>query len=1230
MNPFETYSKFIFRNVPNPNSRPGGSGDPDADDQNETPEQQAQREAEELRQRNVNEADENNRRQNQIAAAQVAPEIRAVMREAYASGNYERQRAVEEFLDGPKNANTLRNLKEKLDKMKEEDKSWEAIFTVQRDIRKKIIDLQYKTEDTMEIIPHRKQLFDSLLKEAKGLNKADAALDRDLKRLLAKLEKDKVISAAVAAGIYQAGANDPECEKLLKKYRVAIEGPNKERAEAFDALVIHKNHEKRIERQFESCTNQFNGLINKNLNKVRFLASKEKVLETASKAIGISIQQNVKLQYQEPANIDRTGLNKKLTIAKINFTSVNVRDRNGRVIDRILGMPLLDLEDENGSKIHKAMTIGRFKKWADSTNATEVVDSLQEVERLTGLAAYGINIEKGMDLFHAAWTRGQDGNLVRTPQYIQIKDIDTANKKIKLDKTVTYAPGYNEFQNNEERDELTFAEFVKWWHRYEVENSIGLQELQKNLQKYNEIENEEFSLDSKENQPIKVEVAEELRYPDESDERFIITKIDERIHLDTGTTYSFPEFFYWVKNNHVERVPSKKKTKTEVEADKHTREFIAEEEKYAKIKEESQKAAGIKHETNVDKDKIERGSGSIIHRIKDIWFTTQFLSLQDLWGMTKEVVEFVKRRHDRQSKGRYGEVGARLPWIGPEFERVRQSAENDEVHKNKEAMEHWDIERVKRLLHETKNKDLAKACIETLIHKGEMRWDDHEFWHTLNVLTAHYTLKGAEMFIPSPANMPKGESGESKSIEAVDALWGKGKGSEWYMESINKYNSNKNSFEYKFKQLENDPKGTGGLAFELEDMLRRWLSGKYVNAQEYEALLDGALKAGKMTAEKKMFFLISGVVAKQGNGEGKNHHGETLLHIDRVGELNSKYCPNFPILDYFTQTMVDDYSHLIDDKEHPGHKKPIKRKFNLGDYEEWVNKYFKDELYGKDEKTGKLNCKPGQGFNRFLWEVLLVSDATRIRISKGIRHAENMDHDDAHLFIPPLSPKELDNTLGNTQGQTKFFTTEGYKNGYPGYNQYVLSLSHVIEEEKDNAKKKERINSLRDALIGFVHFDSILDYRYHKEPPQDKARLDDVHYDGVAVVDDTVTVRFHQQQMRNLILAIGDAYGEDLHWLYGEKTKSMFDPVEKGKQKKHEERIDNLASRISELLERDGGVKALEVIKQKRALGEADKAGVNLNGLRGIVDSSRPASTEIKKMNEGALGELSGGGGGGH
>lgn len=1226
MNPFKINKKFIYQNSSNPNGRPAGSADPDANE-DETPEQRAQREAEEGRRGNVNEADERNSRQNQIAAVQVTPEIRAVMREAYASGNYERQRAVEEFLDGPKNANTLRNLKENLDKMEEEDASWETIFTVQRGIRKKIIDLQYKTEDTMEIIPHRKLLFDSLLKEARGLNKTDAALDRDLKRLLAKLVADNVISTAAADNIYQAGANDPECEKLLKKYRVAIEGAA-DGKQTFDVLVKHKNQEKRIERQFESCTNQFNGLINKNLNKVRFLASKEKVLETASKAIGISIKQDVELQYQDPADIDSAGLNKKLTIARINFTSANVRDRNGRVIDRILGMPLLDMVDESGNTLYKGMTIGRFKKWADSTNATEVADSLQEVERLTGLAAYGINIKKGMELFHVAWTRGQDGNLVKTPQYIQIKDIDTANKKIKLNKTVTYAPGYNEFQNNEERDELTFAEFVKWWHRYEVENSIGLQELQKNLQKYNEIENEEFSLDSNENQPIKVEVAEELRYPDESDERFVVTKIDERIHLNTGTTYSFPEFFYWVKNNHVERVPSKKKTKTEVEADKHTREFIAEEEKYANVKKKGALELGVKHEMNVDKDRIERASGSIVHRIKDIWFTTQFLSLQDLWGMTKEVVEFVKRRHERQSKGRYGEVGARLPWIGPEFERVRQSAENDEVHKNKEAMEHWDIERVKRLLHETKNKDLAKACIETLIHKGEMRWDDHEFWHTLNVLTAHYTLKGAEMFIPSPENMPKGESGESKSIEAVDALWGKGKGSEWYMESINKYNSNKNSFEYKFKQLENDPKGTGGLAYELEDMLRKWLQGEYINAQEYEALLDGAIKAGKMSAEKKMFFLISGVVARQGN----SHHGETLLHIDRVGELNSKYCPNFPILDYFTQTQVDDYSHLIDDKDHPGHKKPIKRKFNLGDYEEWVNKYFKDELYGKDKKTGKLNCKPGQGFNRFLWEVLLMSDATRVRISKGIRHAENMDHDDAHLFIPPLSPKELDNTLGNTQGQTKFFTTEGYKNGYPGYNQYVLSLSHVIEEEKDVGKKKDRINALRDALIGFVHFDATLDYRYHKEPPQDKARLDDVHYDGTAVVDDTVTVRFHQRQMRNLILAIGDAYGEDLHWLYGEKTKSMFDPVEKGKQKKYEERIDNLASRISELLERDGGVKALEVIGKKRALGEADKAGVNVNALRGIVDSARPDSTKIKEMNEGALGELSGHGGhgGGH
>ena len=78
-------------------------------------------------------------------------------------------------------------------------------------------------------------------------------------------------------------------------------------------------------------------------------------------------------------------------------------------------------------------------------------------------------------------------------------------------------------------------------------------------------------------------------------------------------------------------------------------------------------------------------------------------------------------------------------------------------------------------------------------------------------------------------------------------------------------------------------------------------------------MIDGAIKYGKMSAEKKMFYLFAGILARQGNGKGGAPHGETLLHIDRLGDLDSKYLNQFPLLDFFTQVMVTDMT-LVDSK----------------------------------------------------------------------------------------------------------------------------------------------------------------------------------------------------------------------------------------------------------------------------------------------------------------------------
>ncbi len=1202
-------SSVIFLVGPHVPGQPRIPGQPAAEEE----EEEAERERE--RQERMEGTQKKQNQLSQVERARVSPETKQLMRECLASDSYERQNLVERFLryEVPDERTFL----EELGKAEKVETSWKAIFQNQREVRKKIQALQYKAESYVELIPYKKRMFETLLKDVHGINKQDFDNDRGLAEDLHKLTKAEgnkkaVLTPAEVRKIYEVDPLSSSLGTVLSNYQSRIEASPGGKA-VFRRIVALKKEEARIERQFKVLYSNLDAIIQKNVNKVRRKADQEKLLKSASKSVGITLKPGTELEFDDPGILSLGAGRKKVSIASITFKEAAVRDRNGKVIDHVPGIPFIKLSNK------AEMPIGRFKKWVDAADAVEVVHSLDDVGNKTGLAAYGVQVQEGMELSFPRKTRDAQGKLVSTtPNYVRITQISSADRRIHFDQPVPFAPGFEAADSYDTRDSLSYGEFVKWWHRYDVERSVGLEELRMLLLRHNEMENKEFGIEAKDNPPILLDKpGEKLRYPDDDGDKFKITSIDtDGVALDNGLKYTFPQFFYLVKNNHVEKIPEHEMTPEEQSA-AHGRGMEVQEDTL--FKEDVNKVkleAGIQKQLNVQMDAANRASPSFGARMKELWWTTQFLSFKDLWNMVVEVTEFVKRKHGRRSKGRYGEVGARIPGVlGTEFERVKQAAENEEVGKYKEAMEHWSIEKVKHTLHTTNSKDEAKGAIQVLVHKGEMRWDDHHFWKTLNRLTSRYTTKGAELYIPKPSLMPRSKSGEDLSIYAMDALWGEGTGSEWFQENTNKYNSVKNNFEYKFKQLENDPKGTGGPIGECTEMLKRWRAGKYVNGQEYEAMIDGAIKFGKMGAEDKMFFLIAGITTRQGS----DPEGETLLHIDRAGELNSKYLNQFPLLDFFTQELVMDYS-IYDVKKKRWGKE---RKFNLSDYEGWAEEYFPEDMEA---------CEAGSQFSRFLWEVMIMSDKVRTRISKGIRSAENMDHDDAHLFIPPTTPTEIDGMTTGPSGQKKYFTNEGYANAYPGFNQYIVSLSYKAEEEKDEEKRKQFIMTLQNTVSAFIRYDAILDNRLHKKEGDHRARLDTHHYNRHPVVD-SVPIRIHQKQLRNLVLEIGKAYGRDdwAAWLYGQKTGSVFDKTEALKQVEYEKKIDELKDIIPKLIEEDGGKKLMEVVTRARDLAKDEVDGDH--SLRGIPKSKRPPPEKLAQLREGARRhaiESAGGGGDEH
>jgi len=207
--------------------------------------------------------------------------------------------------------------------------------------------------------------------------------------------------------------------------------------------------------------------------------------------------------------------------------------------------------------------------------------------------------------------------------------------------------------------------------------------------------------------------------------------------------------------------------------------------------------------------------------------------------------------------------------------------------------------------------------------------------------------------------------------------------------------------------------------------------------------------------------------------------------------------------------------------------------------------------------------------------------------------------DDSHLFLPLASPNEIE-ALSVEIGK-KSFTKEGCKNTYAGFSHYILSLAEVLE--KDPLK----INALLDSLISFVKLDLILSNRLYKN--DDKfPRLNEKDYEGKAFGNsESITTGQRQQQLRNLVLSIGKAYGKNWDFLYEEKVNS-------------DEHVRRFEKEIGDALQTDNGEKALVVISGAKE--KSKKSLINRQGLAPIQTSPDQMKSVLVESTETAWKKL--------
>lgn len=1155
----------------------------------------------------------------------ISEQSKQWLRDYLVSGEAMKIDIVRRFVDNE--IKSERQLEEEIHTLRSQEASWGTIRFIQRDISNKIRDTLEDVEVYRDLVPYKRKQFDRSMTKLKKLNNLDARLDGRLKENILKLREPPSFDVRTATGPAQTHIFAPVSEDLFRpiyersmgssQYTEAMErlerslvpstplvGTSQEAVaqqeirKLIAAIKREKLEEFKLEQNFRRTTRELDRVVIDSLDKAKNIARRDELIESASNVCGVTLKAGteIKVVSPDPSSLITERVPRSVHIVNVEPQEAIIRDDEGNPIGRRFGTIMITFNDQ-GTQV--TMPLGRFKKWLDATGGFEEIANISSLQQKTLLAYYDIDIAPGMELSYIRHRRERDGSVQKIPTIVSINSIytDPHGTYVVFNEPVQYSPGFEDIDYYEMRDRLSLGEFLKWWHRYDAEASMDVVELRSRVEKWRKRENKIYDEDLA---PISVTIDEELRYPGENSYSFRIKSItDNGITLDNGRFLTFTEFYKWVERNHVEVVPEKPK-KAEQEKHELENKIFAELQKeddkeIYKLKEE--RAEKLLH--NSDVYKSEQGHMGLWKRVKKKWYTTQFLSLKDIGNMYKEVSEFIKRRHERQSKGRYSQVGERLPGlIGVEFERAKEDAEHEEVGKYQHAMEHWGIDTLRHVLHTTNDKDVCKAAIIVLVGKGEMRWEDPVFWETINNLTFKYTNKGGELHIPQPHQYQPMENYEDKLSEAIDSLWAKRQFLDWSNENKSKYNSNLSTLEQRFKELEADPKGTGGPDAELKRMLKKYITtDEYVNPHEYESMIDGAIKNGKMSAEKKMFYMITGLAAVN----PKRHPPLPLISYERIGEMNSRYLSQFPLMDFFTQVEVPDpFLPLKNGKVRT-------RKFKMQDFQEFIDRYFHDEVYEKFE--------PGPGFSRFMWEKMLPSDEVRTRISKGLRSADNMDHDDAHMYIPPADYEEMKKLLGPSTGNKLYFTMEGYSNGYPGFNQWIRTLANVVEEETDTAGRAKKVEALQTALNSFMIFDLILTNSIYKEE-RTYARLDRHHYKRGAVTDPSCNLELHQAQLRNLIMELSKEYGyeDQFAFLYTTKIGSVSDPKERQKHDEYKAKVEGLKEIMTKMVTEDNGRKALRVIR--RLEGNNDDSN---QGLRGLKSSRRPDLAALQKQQKTAL-----------
>ncbi len=435
-------------------------------------------------------------------------------------------------------------------------------------------------------------------------------------------------------------------------------------------------------------------------------------------------------------------------------------------------------------------------------------------------------------------------------------------------------------------------------------------------------------------------------------------------------------------------------------------------------------------------------------------YSVVWMSPLDVWKMIENAGESFKRSFERTRQRKVGKVGSvitksleHLNWgpfahfsvIPGDLDKLQTRAENEAVSHYQEDYKSNDDMSVISLLHNARNQDQFKACIQLLAERGRVNWFDPRFLKQLNAFQniVHFDLT-------KEATYHAKETEFYRSLEiALDAIYGD---ADFFRNMQAQNQSAYNSGKEKFKsELINMSRARGGLQKVAVEMLKEhWQSGgnSTVNPQKFEYVIElGVMEGAVQPAETGLYFLIQAA-----------HCG--LLPFERLHAIYANHSNDIPYLEIFNEGV-----------------------FNAEILKKWASI---DPPPDSFETLAAMKCP--HKFMRWFHTFVMHHPRVRNRCAKVISGGRNMDSDLQALFLSYASENSVTNLL--TVHADGSHAEEWLLNNASQFQLFALhnTITTMDEMEDENEGKFDGVDpkvELSNIISAFIKWDSVMSNRMY-------------------------------------------------------------------------------------------------------------------------------------------------------